>query len=273
MRKHTHTHTHTHTDNRGDPAGWCIYRCLGKRQVQNIVSWPSFCMCYFLFFLLPLCLCLLSFHVRTHTRTHTLVNPWLPCCTPVQHYEGIWHRLRLSLEKVQGTHTHTHTHTHTCKHTRKMTVDTSRKGIAWMCVHLHVHLSMCLITVVCMFVFKFCVCVCVFVCVCVCRACRGLSRGDTVLLCIKQAGRQTVCQFFWSWAGLQLVMKWSQHVVKADIYHPLVTAASGIHTHTRTRMRAPARAHAHTHTNTHTLRHTPTLTYYFRWVKISKQNC
>lgn len=42
------------------------------------------------------------------SRTHSLalVNPWLPCCTPVQHYDGIWHGLRSSLEKVQNTHAH-----------------------------------------------------------------------------------------------------------------------------------------------------------------------
>ena len=100
----------------------------------------------------------------------------------------------------------------------------------WACAWIQLHANMA----VCLGLIVMCVCVCVCVCVrvCVCGACRGRPNEDTVLFCVRQAGRQTLCQFFWNWAGLQLVMKWSQHVVKADIYHLLVTAASWIHTET-----------------------------------------
>lgn len=38
-----------------------------------------------------------------------------------------------------------------------------------------------------------------------------------------------MCQLYWSRAGLQLVMKWSQHVVEMESPCPLVMGASGIH--------------------------------------------
>ena len=206
--KNAHTHNH--------PQWWVTRKvganarfwekCRDKEYTEYLAIFLS-CFSFFSFCLSPL-----STRSGTHTHTHSfcLVNPWLPCCTPVQYYDGIWHRLQLCLEKgAKDTHTHTHTHTVTKAHN----VHTPFcKDTVQTCVSLHIYQRMCLTTLayacgctyMC-FCVHMCVCVCVRECVCACMCvsedCRGLSNGDTVLLYVKQAVRQTVCQFFWSRAG------------------------------------------------------------------------
>lgn len=107
------------------------------------------------------------------TNTHGLArrlclrNPWLPCFTPVQYYDGIWHRDRARLHK--STH-----------------------------VSVRVYPRMCLKT----------------------AAFEGPSNGDTVLLC-QTNGLPVLLEPSWA----QLLMKWSQHAVKADTQLPPVTVA------------------------------------------------